>query len=267
MKTQAILNKKKNVQNISRFTTAMRMMSNIKLAALLKYKASFFETYETIYSILKHLHKTTTQVSDFTIHVIFATNQRFCKDFLQRIITHVNGMNFDQNDHIILIGKNIHYYFENRKNTSYYESVNTFAEIFLISKYIQRIMQTNKITNVKLHGYVKEKDEISAKSILPIIKSKNEKKFMNKSLIDSYLNNCIIENVNFESVETMYIAYEMYRMMIEHTLEETFIRVNATSSAADNIEKIQEEYQRLHNRIRQEEITNEMLIVSAGAGG
>ncbi|USO00538.1 MAG: F0F1 ATP synthase subunit gamma [Alphaproteobacteria bacterium] len=240
MKLQAIAIKQKNISNIGRITYAIKTIA-------IAHKKQMYNMYQTIQSSVHLLSYEVKklkldQLFGNVLHIVFAAEKKFCKDFLYKASQYISNIHYSDNDKFIIFGKH---------------GINSLKPVEQVSlKYSYNIedayVHANNIMEYIKNGFTVKVHFFSIK----------HDEFISTTIIDKIP--IILED---EELVKLLVAYSILSSSIQSSLSENTSRAVAMSQASETCKTMQDQLKLFYNRMRQQKITLEMNEIIGGSGG
>lgn len=204
-------------------------------------------------------------------YVIVTSDQGLCGSFNQNIIRKAENeilQNPDQDKDFIFIGKKGRDHFVKRN----YNAIGEYVSFFRDLKFEQAVDISSLIRDLYIHEKLDRvyliynefksavQQEVVIEQLLPIIPSiPEEKKYLPEFIFEpdpiSILDTLLPQNLNVQ----------IWRVLLESYASEMGARMTAMEYATENANKLIGELRMQFNRIRQENITTEILEIISGS--
>jgi len=272
-----------SIENISKITKAMKMVSAAKLKVTQSYLLHTRIYFKKVKGIIDSLIENNNidnlnldivfgskNVNKKICLLVFTSDKGLCGSFNTNIIKYVNNVIKQCEDYdkmtILNVGKKGFQSFGKLKNIKLIylkNDVSTVQEYSnKLTNYVYEYLITKQINVFCSLGYLFKnavKQEINYEKIIPFKKKANNlfshKFFVHEPCLSSLINVLIPK----------YISAYIYKNILESTVSEHAARVTAMENASRNAKDTFEMLNLQYNRVRQSNITRELMEIIAGS--
>lgn len=269
-----------SIQNTSKITNAMKLIASSKLAKQTKKFLSIKDYYSEYYSSIARFLSLTKKEdfkniicnNDNTLWIVINSNLGLCGGYnvnLYKLLDHI----ISKEDSIMNFGKKGSDHFnkifpETKKLNTDIININDeieFEMCQILSGEIYDKFNEGQFSKIKI-AYTKFQNAITfIPTILDVFPFDEkifdlEKKSANEDDYDFEPNKATI----IQSIIPEYISMVLYASLTESILSENASRRNAMDTATTNAGDLIDKYKLKYNRVRQSNITNEIIEIVAG---
>ena len=271
------VNKKiKTVGNVKKITNAMQMVSSVKMRKAQKTALEGREYREVLSHVLKKVMSDTSLIQSLdlpwlvgtdaerTLYILITSNKGLCGSFHSNLFKHFfTSVNLKNSDFITVGDKgakfvaqlNGHIIADFSQHMPFTQHVSAIFslidEAYATSKYGSVVLMYNKFIS-SMHS------DPTSLTLLPVGNVEDD----STDLSSSYLIEPSIEEV-LEPLLADYIKEQIRAAMEDSEAAEHSARMMAMKSATDNANELVHEFTLLRNKLRQAQITNELLDMIA----
>ncbi len=206
--------------------------------------------------------------------IIMGSNSGMCGSFnakMEKELSHLSSLYPDKKIHLFPIGKKIrealvHYGYKAEENLDKLAGKTSFEETRIFSQQLMDQFRTHKINQVEMIYYnfkTTSTQIITHRTLLPYeLPCSEDKKTTTE--IDDY----ILEPSQEELTETlieMCIHADFYTALMDNQTSEHAARTIAMQIASENADDILDELQVSYNKLRQNNITNDLLDINSSS--
>ena len=248
------------IANIHKVTSALRIIAATQSRQFSKRKKDCAPIRNDVSKVLFCLNSAgklkIQNKSNKCLHLVFSSDQKFCKNFLNALHELVSKTIFTESDMVMVFGSRSYQVVEGllpNEQIIQYRALANFGECESLALDIKNM----NYPNIKLYAYSSEYHSFETYDIIPFCS--DNQLFGN---IDPQATYYMNPNYKVETLLHMYLANEIYIHMLESGLKERIDRAISMSEASNNAETEAARLKRMYNMTRQSMITKE--IVNAG---
>ena len=279
MSLESIKRRINSIESTSKITNAMKLIASSKLAKQTKkfnkQKEYFNEYYNAIANLLSMVNETDLEIlkstNNKTLWIVVTSNLGLCAGYNINLYKEITNK-IKPNDYLAVFGKRGNEYFAKKfPNATFIDTsiINVDADIssemcdFIANEIYQKFIG-GEFSNIKI-AYTKFVNAITFKpnvvDVFPFDeKLKNNNIEINENMYDFEPN----KKALLLSIIPQYIAMVISASLCESILSECASRRNAMDTATTNATDLITKYKLQYNRIRQTNITNEIIEIVAG---
>lgn len=256
---KAIKLEQDKIGNIHKVTSALRIIAATQSRQFSKRKKDCAPVRNEVSKVLFYLNSAgklkIENKSNKCLHLVFSSDQKFCKNFLNALHELVYKTKFTDSDVVMVFGSRSYKVVEDLlpdEQIIQYRALSSFDECESLALDIKNM----NYPNVKLYAYNSGHHNFETYNIIPFCS--DNQLFGNIDAQHTYYMN---PNYKVADLLHMYLSNEIYIHMLESGLKERIDRAISMSEASNNAEAEAARLKRIYNMTRQSMITKEIVSV------
>ena len=239
MNKQEVLGRNTTLSHLNVIVKSICNMTNVEMRKYKKLQKEVNSIGNQVTEILEMVPSYSQSLEEY-YDIIMATDINFCGDMVPRLRQYCKSNSFSST--VLVFGQHGHSLIPNSMNYKYPKNMQeTFT---ILEKYL-----TNK--TCRIHIYNSDNKYVMHKIIDPTPIKEHQ---------------FLIEELDEQHLRKMYRMYKIYHYMISHMFIESTTRNGVVLQAEKNIEELRDQLTIEYNKLRRDEITNEILRLSSKRG-